>query len=81
MKTGESLDDFFRFFGLEENGDFESSTVNGWLSELCGHIPQAGEELTYGRLKILVTEADEQMTRQIEVQSEPEKPEKTEKTE
>lgn len=78
VKTGESLDDFFRFFGLEENGDFESSTVNGWLSELCGHIPQAGEELTYGRLKILVTEADEQMTRQIEVQSEPEKPEKTE---
>lgn len=75
VKTGESLDDFFRFFGLEENGDFESSTVNGWLSELCGHIPQAGEELTYGRLKILVTEADEQMTRQIEVQSEPEKPE------
>lgn len=78
VKTGESLDDFFRFFGLEENGDFESSTVNGWLSELCGHIPQAGEELTYGRLKIRVTEADEQMTRQIEVQSEPEKPEKTE---
>lgn len=75
VKTGESLDDFFRFFGLEENGDFESSTVNGWLSELCGHIPQAGEELTYGRLKIRVTEADEQMTRQIEVQSEPEKPE------
>lgn len=75
VKTGESLDDFFRFFGLEENGDFESSTVNGWLSELCGHIPQVGEELTYGRLKILVTEADEQMTRQIEVQSEPEKPE------
>lgn len=75
VKTGESLDDFFRFFGLEENGDFESSTVNGWLSELCGHIPQAGEELAYGRLKILVTEADEQMTRQIEVQSEPEKPE------
>lgn len=81
VKTGESLDDFFRFFGLEENEDFESSTVNGWLSELCGHIPQAGEELTYGRLKIRVTEADEQMTRQIEVQSEPEKPEKTEKTE
>lgn len=78
VKTGESLDDFFHFFGLEENGDFESSTVNGWLSELCGHIPQAGEELTYGRLKILVTEADEQMTRQIEVQSEPEKPEKPE---
>ena len=78
VKTGESLDDFFRFFGLEENGDFESSTVNGWLSELCGHIPQTGEELTYGRLKIRVTEADEQMTRQIEVQSEPEKPEKTE---
>ena len=71
VKTGESLDDFFRFFSMEEDAQFESSTVNGWLSELCGHIPQEGETVSYRNLNILVTGADEQMTRLIEVQVQP----------
>lgn len=71
VKTGASLDDFFRFFSLEEDAQFESSTVNGWLSELCGHIPQEGETVSYRNLHILITGADEQMTRLIEVQVQP----------
>lgn len=68
VKTSLSLDDFFTFFSLGENDTFESSTVNGWLSELFGCIPEEGESTTYQNLSIRVTQADDQITHEIEVQ-------------
>ena len=62
-----SLDDFFEFFSLEKDDRFESSTVNGWLSELCGCIPEKDAEITYENLSIRITQADEQMTHEVEV--------------
>lgn len=67
VKTSVSLEDFFDFFSIKNEGDFESSTVNGWLSECCGNIPEVGYEMTYENLGIIVTQADEQMTHEIEV--------------
>lgn len=67
VKTGMSLDDFLDYFDIDRNDDFESSTVNGWLSEMLGHIPQEGECATYGRLSVLVTRADDLMTQEAEI--------------
>ena len=47
--------------------EFESSTVNGWLSELCGHIPQVGECAQYRNLTVRVTAGDDLMTHEAEV--------------
>lgn len=73
VRTSLPLDDFFEFFSLGQDDAFESSTVNGWLSELCGHIPQVGETAQYRNLTVRVTEGDDLMTREAEVtvQAEP----------
>ena len=60
-----SIDDFFEYFSLEKSEDIESTTINGWLSEVCGNIPETGFGFDYANLSISVTLADEQMTHEI----------------
>jgi putative hemolysin len=60
-----SIDEFFGYFSLEKNEDISSITVNGWISEVCGNIPEIGFSFDYENLSISVTEADEQMTHEI----------------
>ena len=60
-----SIDNFFEYFSLEKSEDIESTTVNGWLSEVCGNIPEIGFGFDYANLNISVTLADEQMTHEI----------------
>lgn len=62
-----SIDEFFEYFSLEKSEDIESTTVNGWLSEVCGNIPEVGFTFEYENLSISVTVADEQMTHEISV--------------
>ncbi|MBQ7378305.1 MAG: HlyC/CorC family transporter [Clostridia bacterium] len=62
-----SIDEFFEYFSLEKSEEIESITVNGWLSEVCGNIPEVGFSFEYENLSISVTEADEQMTHEISV--------------
>lgn len=62
-----SLDDFFDFFSLKKDESIESSTVNGWLSECCGNIPEVGYTVNYENLEIKVIQADDQMTHEVEV--------------
>ena len=63
--SGVSIDDFFEFFGLDKNEEIESTTVNGWLTEHFGSIPEIGSELDYENLTIRVTEADGQKTNEL----------------
>ena len=67
VMTGVSIDEFFEYFELDKNEDIESSTVNGWLSEYFGSIPDVNAEMTYEHLVITVTQADEQMTHEVKV--------------
>ena len=60
-----SIDNFFEYFSLEKSENIESTTVNGWLSEVCGNIPETGFGFDYANLSISVTLADEQMTHEI----------------
>ena len=62
-----SIDEFFSFFELERNEEIESTTVNGWLNEHCGNIPEEGFSFEYENLSISVTKADDIMTHEINV--------------
>jgi CBS domain containing-hemolysin-like protein len=57
--TDVTVDEFFEFFELEKDEQIESTTLNGWISERCGCIPEVGFSFTYENLTITVTEAEE----------------------
>ncbi len=74
------LDDFLTFFELTPDEDSEATTVNGWLTERSGNIPQEGDLFDWDDLKVAVIKADRLMTEEIEVQVK-EKPQEDEEKE
>jgi CBS domain containing-hemolysin-like protein len=66
-----AIDEFFEFFELDEDEEIESTTVNGWVTEVCGIIPEVGHVFEYEHLTITVTEADELRTQEITVKVNP----------
>ncbi|MBR2387985.1 MAG: HlyC/CorC family transporter [Clostridia bacterium] len=60
-----TIDEFFEFFELEKNEEIVSTTVNGWLSEHFGSIPEVDSELEYENLTVRVTDADEQKANEV----------------
>ena len=77
MLCSTPIDEFFVFFGLEDE-ECDSSTVNGWILEQMGKIPDEKSSFEYKNLKITVTKADEQRTQEISVTVKPVKTEETE---
>ena len=63
--SGVSIDEFFEFFELDKNEEIQSTTVNGWLTEHFGSIPEVDSEFSYERLTLRVTEADGQKTNEL----------------
>lgn len=56
-----SVSDMLERLGLDEKLiESESTSVGGWLMELCGHIPESGEVIEHERFYITVLNADEQ---------------------
>ena len=66
-----AVDEFLDFFDLDENDEIESTTVNGWVTEQCGIIPEKGHTFDYAHLTVTVTEADELRTQEITVKVNP----------
>jgi CBS domain containing-hemolysin-like protein len=62
-----SIEEFFSFFELESRNDIESTTVNGWLTEHFGSIPQVNDHFDYEGLTVTVTAADDLMTHEVQV--------------
>ena len=62
-----SIEDFFEYFNVMFDEKSEATTVNGWLIEKSGNIPEKGYEFCYDKLMITVIEADELMTHKIQV--------------
>ncbi len=81
VETGLSVDEFFEYFKMEEDDEITSSTVNGFLAENLGNIPEVGSSFTYQNLSVTVTEADEQMAHEIQVTVLPPPEEEEEKQE
>ena len=63
-----TVEEFFEYFSLEPSEETESTTVNGWLAEMIGNIPEQGDAFEYENLSIKVTKADELMAQEITVQ-------------
>ena len=83
VKTGEntyrvlctaSVDDFREYFAIENEDETDASTVNGWLTEISGNIPEVGYSFDYENLHITVTKADDVMTKEISVEVKPPQP-------
>lgn len=70
--TAISIEEFFTFFALPPSEEIASSTVNGWLTEVCGNIPEEGFTMEYENLSFAVTKADELMTHEVFVTVNPE---------
>lgn len=83
VRSDLSLDEFFEFFEVDADEQTASTTVNGWLTERCGCIPNVGDTLTYEGLSVSVIEADDLMTHEVRVERLPEAQEErdTEKAE
>lgn len=65
--TGASLEDFLEYFHLELPEETEAVTVNGWLTETIGRIPEEGYRFDHENYTITVTKADDLMTQEIQV--------------
>ena len=63
-----NIEDFFTFFDLSPDEETEATTVNGWLTEQIGDIPDQGYSFRYENLDITITKADDLMAQEIEVQ-------------
>ena len=62
-----SLEDFREYFKLEDEEELDVSTVNGWITEITGIIPEVNYSFDYKNLTVTITEADQFMTHEIKV--------------
>ena len=61
------LSDAFEFFNLEDEEEFEASTVSGWIIEMLGEIPRAGTSLVHANLNVEVLKATVKRVLQVKV--------------
>lgn len=66
-----SIGDFLELTGLDEDDfDFDSETVGGWVMELNEGFAEPGDELTYDDLRITVLETDDKRVERVRVTKE-----------
>jgi CBS domain containing-hemolysin-like protein len=64
------LDRLLSFFDIREEPD--AATVNGWIMEQLGKIPEEGDTFTYGRLTVEVIKVEERRTEELRIIAAPE---------
>ena len=62
-----SLEDFREYFKLEDEEELDVSTVNGWITEITGIIPEVNYSFDYKNLTVTITKADQFMTHEIKL--------------
>ena len=63
-----SIGDFLELTGTDEDDfDFDSETVGGWVMELNEGFAEPGDELSYGDLHITVLETDDKRVERVRV--------------
>ena len=68
------LDEFFDMFDITDETD--SSTLNGWVMEHLGRIPDVGDKFSAHGLEITIKAADGRRVNEINVVHTPAQPEK-----
>ena len=59
------IDDFFELTGMEKDEKSDVTTVNGWIIEYLGEIPEKGRIFEFENSIIEITKADNTMTHEI----------------
>lgn len=62
-----SIENFFEYFDMEYDEEIEATTVNGWLAEIIGSIPEQEYSLDFENLSIKITKANDLMAEEITV--------------
>jgi len=75
-----NLDDFIRKFEIDDD-EYESVSLGGWIAEQMGSLPEEGEVLNYGRLRITVKAIENRRITQVEVKVNREEKEEAHATE
>ena len=65
VSGGASLDDLRELFPISD--EFESVTVNGWVLEVLGHLPQPGDTFDYGNLHVTVERVARRRVEQVRI--------------
>ena len=65
VSGGASLEDLREHLPIRD--DFESVTVNGWVMEVLGHLPQPGDAFDYGDLHVTVERVASRRVEQIRI--------------
>ena len=65
VSGGASLDELRDLFPIA--GDFESVTVNGWVLEVLGHLPQPRDAFDYGDMHVTVERVAHRRVEQIRI--------------
>lgn len=63
----ESLSEMFDTLGIKTNEEFDSATVGGFVTEIAGKIPLAGEKISFERLEITVTKANVKRVLEVKI--------------
>ena len=69
VSGGASLDDLRQLFPIDDK--FESVTVNGWVLEVLGHLPQPGDTFDYADLHVTVDRVARRRVEQIRISRDP----------
>ena len=69
VSGGASLDDLRQIVPIGD--DYESVTVNGWVLEVLGHLPQPGDAFDYDNLRVTVQRVARRRVEQIRIDRTP----------
>ncbi len=67
IKCTADLDEMFELFEIEEDEEYDYTTVSGWVMEQIGRVPVIGDTFESDGLGVLVTDSDEKRVLEIEV--------------
>ena len=63
-----TIEDMFQFFGIDiDEDEFTSVSVNGWLSEMIGKMPEVNDEFDFENIHVIVKELDGRRVHSIKV--------------
>lgn len=67
VSADEELSNLFEMFDLDDDDEFESVTVSGWITDYFEGIPPVGSVMDYKNLHIEVTKADKRKVLEIKL--------------
>ena len=67
VKGDLEIEDFFEFFKIENNDEYEFNTTSAWVIDMFDKIPSINDKFDYKNLTIIVTDSDEKKVNEIKV--------------